>query len=184
MHFKTLLGKIISVLGRYGTIRRFAATSVAVTANEIGRERKLMLVVAKNLSHACCQHGCGQQPKVWRYKNEHEHISVVCALCLPVIVPRTCVFLLHWSLFFMSVSACQEQWSNKVRRNAEELSFGICHFELSRLPASSAGGNGVGLLGGFRAVCQIHTRGANYVHFLDVQGQNTFQLQGFRPLTP
>jgi len=118
-----------------------------------------MLVVAKNLSHGCCQHGCGQQPKVWRYKNEHEHISVVCALCLPVIVPRTCIFLLHWCLFFMSVSACQEQWSNKVRRNAEELSFGTCHFELSRLPASSAGGNGVGLLGGFRAVCQIHTRG-------------------------
>jgi len=60
----------------------------------------------------------------------------------------------------------------KVKRNAAELSSDTHRIELSRVPASSVGRNGVRLFGVSEQFAK-YTEWVNYVHFLDIKGQNT-----------
>lgn len=169
MHFKTLLGQIILVLGR-GTIRRFAASSIAVTASEIGTERKVDASSREKLA----THGCGQQPKVWRYKNQHEHIRGTCP-CLPVIETRD-MRLSSPLVFIFHVSLCLLRAVVRVRWNAKELSSGTCHFEPSRVLVSSVGENGVGLF----ILSNTHEGQIMYT-FWTSKGKIPFSFRGFVP---
>ena len=60
----------------------------------------------------------------------------------------------------------------KVKRNAAELSSDTHRIELSRVPASSVGRNEVRLFGVSEQFTK-YTEWVNYVHFLDIKGQNT-----------